>query len=825
MHIYFQKLLLVGLAIGLFVPFAALAEGGQAPQRGGRVADDLPAEHYIDAMLRSFASQPIQGQKRHSSFVPRDHVEALAAVPVLDPELPSSAPTKQKIEKTRRFIDAWKNKPSPEEKQARIAEAMAVPTDDSLTSKGLKSVTYSGLLPVGNGILNPTRAHRTGRASEVQWAYDHSQGSTTMYVAGTNGGLWKYSLGLGKWLPISDRLQGSPSVGAFWVDPDDSQHMLIGTGDPWRNGGSGLYETQDGGYSWTLESIGSTPGSFYKIASDRSDSRIILAASRDGLLRSTDGGLSWQRVITTEVTDVVQDPVYHSYWYAAGPGFGVRESFNRGASFHNFATGFPTDVSRVSLAVSESAPNHVFALAASTNLSNMKGIYRSSNYGFNWQAIKSQDDLSWGQAFHTTAIAVDPTDPNNLLVGMGGFQINRNATRSSAPNSWVIGIEIGHADCTSFAFTPDGRYALASNDGGVYSLDVQNETWVDHLNLIPDLNLQEIVVDGSGSPRGSFHQARSKPWLALAGLQDNGVVALDTDLDTVDYLTAGDGGGVHISNHDPMDMLATSGGPPYSRVRSTDGGATWSGVDCGLTSQPSAFTVLEDPVARWPNRSYTHQGGTIYSGFLWWSCGWSRVNSSSPAGFTIETLDMATRSNAWVFYTAGTGTDPYGSRLDGNVYVFDSTVHGTLGQMGFSNRTPPLPFGSQRLDARVTADRHESRPDTVYYTTGRSRPSRAFVSHDRGLSWQNVTGNLTSLLPSADYWEVVALPNDPETLFLATDVGVYSTTDGGQNWARMSSFLPLVVEVTDLEVSESTSGRGELLIATKGRGFYRTTIY
>ncbi|MCG8457515.1 MAG: hypothetical protein MI919_14670, partial [Holophagales bacterium] len=748
----------------------------------------------------------------------------LAITPELEKELPPTEELEINIEKTERLITAWQNRPRPEELLKRYEQAGRVPAPQKS-----HPIIYGSFEALGNGILNPTRAHRTGRVSEVQWAYDHSQSLTTMYLGGTNGGLWKYSMNLGGiWMPISDSLDGSPAVGAFWVAPSASLHLLIGTGDPWRNGGSGLYESHDGGLTWTQENIGGlVPGSFYKIASDRSDPSNILAASRDGLFRSTDGGGSWTRIITTEVTDVVQDPVYHQYWYAAGPNIGIHESDDRGASFHTFATGFPSGVSRVSLAVCDSAPNYVYASASNaSDIRTMKGIYRSSNYGYNWQAIKTTDDLSWGQAFHTTAIAVSPVDPNILLVGMGGFQMNLNATRSSAPNSWIVGIEIGHADCTSFAFTADGRYALASNDGGVYSFDIQNRTWVDHLNLIPDLNLQEVVADGFGTPKGSFHSARDSSWLSIAGLQDNGVVKIDDDLDEVTFLTGGDGGEVHISNHDTFDLLGTVGGPPFFRRQSTDMGATWSAVDCNLSSQPGPYTILEDPVWRWPHRSFTHQGDRVYSSLLWYRCSWVAVNSTPfPAGFNSRHLEMGTRQNAPVFYVNGTGTASNGTPWGGELLVLDGTVHGSIGQMGWANRTPPLPPGSTRIDSKVTADRFDSRPDTVYYTTGRSRPSRAYVSNDRGQTWNDVTGNLTTLLPDADYWEVVALPSDANTLFLATDVGVFATTDGGVNWVRMTHILPRVLYVTDVEVRKSTVGRGELLIATKGRGFYRSTIY
>jgi hypothetical protein len=53
-------------------------------------------------------------------------------------------------------------------------------------------------------------------------------------------------------------------------------------------------------------------------------------------------------------------------------------------------------------------------------------------------------------------------------------------------------------------------------------------------------------------------------------------------------------------------------------------------------------------------------------------------------------------------------------------------------------------------------------------------------------------------------------------VYVATDVGVFRSTDADRNWTRVGAGLPLAA-VTDIEYN-TTSGR--LFAATFGRGVY-----
>ncbi|MGH2698049.1 MAG: glycosyl hydrolase, partial [Actinomycetota bacterium] len=80
-------------------------------------------------------------------------------------------------------------------------------------------------------------------------------------------------------------------------------------------------------------------------------------------------------------------------------------------------------------------------------------------------------------------------------------------------------------------------------------------------------------------------------------------------------------------------------------------------------------------------------------------------------------------------------------------------------------------------------------------------------------SWDDISGNL----PDAPVNDIVI---SDETLFVASDVGVFLSTDGGGSWLTLGDNLPLV-PTTDLRVHEPS---GTIFASTFGRGVYSTDL-
>ena len=87
-----------------------------------------------------------------------------------------------------------------------------------------------------------------------------------------------------------------------------------------------------------------------------------------------------------------------------------------------------------------------------------------------------------------------------------------------------------------------------------------------------------------------------------------------------------------------------------------------------------------------------------------------------------------------------------------------------------------------------------------------------FKTTDYGITWTDISGNL----PDIPMNDIVADPDLPGTLYLASDIGVFQTSDGGQNWSTLSNGLPARL-VRSLNLHRPTR---TLRAATYGRSMW-----
>ena len=89
-------------------------------------------------------------------------------------------------------------------------------------------------------------------------------------------------------------------------------------------------------------------------------------------------------------------------------------------------------------------------------------------------------------------------------------------------------------------------------------------------------------------------------------------------------------------------------------------------------------------------------------------------------------------------------------------------------------------------------------------------------STNGGSTWTDLSGNL----PDTPADSIALDPTLANTIYLATDTGVYVTTNGGTSWEVLGSNLPNVV-VQDIMVVPSTR---LLRVITHGRGAWDLTL-
>ncbi len=241
----------------------------------------------------------------------------------------------------------------------------------------------------------------------------HPKDPAIIYLTAASGGVWKTENGGATWQPIFDD-QGSYSIGVIALDPRDPKVVWIGTGE--NNSqrsvgyGDGVYKSIDAGKSWQKvglersEHIG-------RIAIDPRDSDVVYVAAQGplwagggdrGLYKTTDGGTTWEKVLSisdnTGVTDVVLDPRNPDLLIAAsyqrrrhffslingGPESAIHRSINGGKTWSKITAGLPAvELGRIGLAISPVNPDVLYATVEAADAKG--GVFRSRDSGLTWE--------------------------------------------------------------------------------------------------------------------------------------------------------------------------------------------------------------------------------------------------------------------------------------------------------------------------------------------------------------------------------------------------------------------------------------------------------
>jgi photosystem II stability/assembly factor-like uncharacterized protein len=120
----------------------------------------------------------------------------------------------------------------------------------------------------------------------------------------------------------------------------------------------------------------------------------------------------------------------------------------------------------------------------------------------------------------------------------------------------------------------------------------------------------------------------------------------------------------------------------------------------------------------------------------------------------------------------------------------------------------------------VTITRLESGPtnaDVLFATVANFGNSHVFRSDDGGAHWHDVDGGR---LPDVPHHAAVVSPDEPKTVFVANDAGIYVSHDLGATWHNLKRNLPNTMFV-DLVYHQGT---GTLTTATYGRGVWRLKV-
>src|SRR5688572_13721382 len=661
----------------------------------------------------------------------------------------------------------------------------------------------------------------------------------TFYMGSTGGGVWKTVDAGQSWLPITDGQIGVGSMGAIDVSLSDPNTIYIGTGsDGYRSNvsiGDGVYKSTDAGKTWAhigLRDAGNIGG----VRVHPTDPNVAFVAAigngfkpnaERGVFRTKDGGRTWQKVLfvsdSTGAVDVEFQPgnpnvLFASMWRAerkpwtiisgAREGGGYR-STNGGDTWTKITAGLPNElVGKSNVAVTNANPNRIYVLMEAKP---GNGLYRSDDGGLSFQLASTFPQIIT-RPFYYVTITADPRNPDVLYSGAEGYFRSPDAGKTWQP------IRVPHGDNHDMWINPNNsEIMIQANDGGANVSLNGGRTWSTQYNQ-PTAEIYQVYVDNQF------------PYRLYGAQQDNSTLILPSlplNSGQGEEWRAGPGcetGPIMPHPTNPDTVYASCKGQ-YSRMSLRTGQEKqyWIGAQ-SLYSNPGKDLIYRFQRVS-PMEVSPHNPRVLYYGSQF-------VHRTMDEGVTWEKIspdltwfppERQQKNSGEPITLDGTGEENYStlyaieeSPLEPGVIwtgANDGPWHVTRDNgKSWQNVTPKdMPQGCRV----ATIDPSPHRRGSAYYASycyllGDFAPY-FYKTTDYGRSWTKIVNGIPADAPAR------ALREDPRRaglLYAGTEFGMFVSLDDGARWTRFNNNLP-VVPINDIKIH-----RGDLVIATQGRGFW-----
>lgn len=668
-----------------------------------------------------------------------------------------------------------------------------------------------------------------------------------IYAAAATGGIWK-STDSGATFDSVWPNSYVQSMGAVVVD--ENGVVWAGTGEPDMGGGSGyygdgVYRSDDGGETW--ENVGLVnSGGIGRIDIDPSDpDRVFVAVQgrlhdtdgQRGLYLTEDGGATWDRVLSppdpgvdsigaidVEISPINPDIVLCTTWDKIraedgriyGKGSKLYRSTDGGKTWTDEQQAplpisydsetepiTQTYVGRMGIAFSATESGRVY-LISSTAGGNFNGFFTSTNNGKDWTAVGATSggplqQISGGFAWWFGRVWVDPLDEDHVFVA--GVQL---AESTNGGATWALNASV-HADQHALEWDPfvEERVYLG-NDGGVY--------------------------------RNNDNGAQGTPWTKTPVMPITQFYAMDSSEQNVERLNAGS------QDNNSLKSWQSDGSVTGNWVPYVGGDGMMNRIDpknhnyyygCSQNGGCRAFTPVGSPAITIPGARKNWVAPIEFKG--------SDTKTLYGASEYMSRLEARTGGFVWQKISddltggptprgPGYGTiTAIGSGYTDEGLVYAGTDDGRLWRSKNADAADPADVTWKRLRNDALPKRWVTRVEVSpisdkwtaasfsgwRYLDGEDQP-HVSLTKDKGQTWVDISGNL----PDAPVNDVIWHPTEKKSLFVATDVGVFATTNLGDTWTKIGANLPLV-PVHDINIQIET---GTLFAATYGRSIWETSI-
>jgi photosystem II stability/assembly factor-like uncharacterized protein len=689
----------------------------------------------------------------------------------------------------------------------------------------------------------------------------------TILAGGVSGGMWRSTNSGTSWTRTTDPLQ-LQSVTCIAQDTRTGKTNIwyYGTGEFLGNSadvnGDGIFKSTNGGLSWfqLTSTVSGTPQTFdfvtdfiYNIAIDPSNlaQDEVYAACYGAVLRSTDGGTTWNMVldglgnpnqaIATDVAVTSTGVVYATVSNNSSSTKGIFRSTD-GVNWTNITpTGFPSDYRRIVIGIAPSNENIVYFLGETPGSGQYNptdnewiSLWRydaSSNTWVNRSANLPNNFNSQGS--YNLVVKVKPDNPNFVLIGGTNLYRSTDGFATSTNTTWIGGYNPNpnvaflypnhHPDQHSFVFYRNAarsNWALSGHDGGVSRTTGINSPTVSWARLNNGYLTTQFYTVAIRNASGDLN--------IIGGKQDNGTYRGVSSSSTAAWqdVFGGDGSFCAISSSGNPYYVSVPNGIVYRLTLNPDGSynqTNWTRVD----PQGGSDYLFINPFALDPNNSNVMYlvGGTT----LWRNSDLTGIPSLSenPAtyGWTGFNLNALLTPNT-VLSAVAVSTTPanrvYLGTADGDIIRVDNAHTASPSFTNVTSSSMPLGYVSciavdpaNANNAMVVFSNYNI--ISLYYTT------------NGGVSWTAVAGNLeqnsngTGNGPSCRWAAIRNVPGG-KVFLVGTSTGLYATsTLNGMStvWQRQA---PSTIGRGIVNAIATRESDGLVVVATHGNGVYSGTV-
>ena len=665
----------------------------------------------------------------------------------------------------------------------------------------------------------------------------------TYYMGTTGGGLWKTDdMGI-TWRNVSDGYFKTGSVGAVAVAESDPNVVYVGMGEHAVRGvmthsGDGVYKSTDAGKTWKNIGLELTRH-ISRIVVDPKDPRIVLVAAQGalyshspqrGIYKSSDGGASWKNVLfvddktgAAELSMDMTNPriLYAAMWehgrlpwkvISGGPGSGLYKSSDAGDTWEKMKDGLPEEMGKMSIAVSRSNPEKVYALIESDSDKEAGGLFVSDNAGKKWSRITNDHRLVQ-RAWYYIELFIDPKNENTIYV------MSAPALRSTDGGKTWATLSGTHGDFHDLWINPDNpNNFIISNDGGSAITFNSGKSWSTQSNM-PTAQFYRINVDNQF------------PYRIYGGQQDNTSVSIASrELNSGGITTASwtysAGGESAFLAFDPDDPKYVLGDSYQGTIEVLNVNAK---AGTNIMASPIQYLGMDAKDIKYrfnwnsPIIWSKHEPNTYYHGsqYLLKTSDLGKTWKEASPDLTRNEKGKQGRPGG-PFTNEAVGAENYGTLSyimesphekgviwtgsdDGLVYLTRD------GGGNWKNVTPP--GLAECLINAIEVSPHDKA--TAYIATTRYK----FNDHTPGLyktvDYGNTWTKIDKGIPANAFTRVVREDEvRKDLLFAGTELGLFLSWNGGRDWSPFQLNLP-ATPITDLRIH-----RGNLIAATSGRSFW-----